>query len=127
MSELLFKDEVYALVGAAMEVYNELGPGFLEPVYQEAYEIELLSRNLPFTPQQELLVNYKGHILKKTYVADFVAYSKILIEIKALDRLSSREDSQLINYLKATGMQLGLLINFGYDNRLEWKRIVHTK
>ena len=127
MAELLFKDEVYALIGAAMEVYNKLGPGFLEAVYQEAYEIELLNRNLPVASQQELLIKYKGHILKKTYLADFVAFGMIIVEIKAMDKLTSREESQLINYLKATGMQLGLLINFGSDNSLEWKRIVLTK
>ena len=127
MAELLFKDKVYALIGAAMEVYDKLGPGFLEAVYQEAYEIELLNRNLQVVPQQELLIDYKGHILKKMYLADFVAFSKIIIEIKTMDKLTSREESQLINYLKATGMQLGLLINFGFDNGLEWKRIVLTK
>ena len=127
MAELLYKDEVYALVGAAMEVYNELGPGFLEPIYQEAYSIELSIRQIPIVPQQELKVVYKGRPLRKAYVADFVAFDKIIIEIKALDQLTSREEAQLINYLKATNMQVGLLINFGSEKNLEWKRIVHTK
>ena len=126
MTELLFKDEVYSLIGAAMEVYNELGAGFLEPVYQEAFEIELVTRNIPIVLQKELKIRYKEHLLKKTYVADLVAYGKIVIEIKALERLSSREESQLINYLKATDMRLGLLINFGAKNSLEWKRMVYT-
>lgn len=127
MVELLFKDEVYTLIGAAMDVYNELGSGFLEPVYQEAFELELLTRNIPIVPQKELTIKYKEQLLKKTYVADLVAYGEIIVEIKALERLSSREESQLINYLKATGMQLGLLINFGAKNGLEWKRMVNSK
>jgi len=127
MAELLFKDEVYMLIGAAMEVYNELGAGFLEPVYQEAFELELVARNIPITPQKELTIKYKEQLLRKTYIADLVAYGEIIVEIKALEKLSSREESQLLNYLKATGMQLGLLINFGAKNGLEWKRMVNTK
>ena len=127
MVELLFKDEVYTLIGAAMDVYNELGSGFLEPVYQEAFELELVTRNIPIIPQKELTIKYKDQLLKKTYVADLVAYGEIIVEIKALEKLSSREESQLINYLKATGMQLGLLINFGAKNSLEWKRMVNSK
>jgi GxxExxY protein len=123
-AELLYKDDVYSIVGAAMAVYNELGPGFLEPVYQEALGIEFLSRQISNHPQQELQISYKGHYLKKFYVADFVVDHKIIIEIKAMDRLTTREDAQVINYLKATGMQLGLLINFGSDKNLEWKRII---
>ncbi|RMF32695.1 MAG: GxxExxY protein [Chloroflexi bacterium] len=127
MPGLIYKDEVYALVGAAMEVYNTLGPGFLEPVYQEALEIELAERHIPFKPQQELRIAYKGRYLRKTYVADFVVFDKIIVEIKALNRLTSREEAQLLNYLKATGMQVGVLINFGAANRLEWKRMVLTR
>ena len=127
MPGLIYKEEVYALVGAAMEVYNTLGPGFLEPVYQEALEIELAERRIPFKPQQELRISYKGRRLRKTYIADFVVYDKIIVEIKALNRLTSREEAQLLNYLKATGMQVGVLINFGSANRLEWKRMVLTR
>ncbi len=127
MPGLIYKDEVYALVGAAMEVYNTLGPGFLEPVYQEALEIELAERRIPFKSQQELRISYKGRRLRKTYIADFVVYDKIIVEIKALNRLTSREEAQLLNYLKATGMQVGVLINFGSANRLEWKRMVLTR
>jgi len=126
MSNLLFKDEVYAIVGAAMEVHNELKDGFLEPVYQEAMEIELTKRAIPFSPQQEIPIKYKDQLLKKTYVADFVAFEKIIVEIKALDHLSGREEAQLLNYLKASGMELGLLINFG-ARKLEWKRMVRSK
>ena len=125
--DLLFKVEVYTLIGAAREVYNQLGPGFFEAVYRKAYETVLLNRNLQVTPQQELLIDYKRPVLKKVYLADFVAFGKVIIEIKAMDKLTPREESQLINYLKATRMQLGLLINFGFENSLEWKRIVLTK
>jgi GxxExxY protein len=126
MSELLFKDEVYAIIGAAMEVHNQLGVGFLEPVYQEAMEIELSSRSIPFMPQQEIQIHYKDRDLNKTYRADFLVFNEIIVEIKAIDGLSGHEESQLLNYLKATRLELGLLINFG-GNNLEWKRMVRTK
>ncbi len=127
MVELIAKDEVYAIVGAAMEVYNVLGPGFLEPVYQEALGIEFTDRGTPFEPQKELLIRYKGHCLKKSYIADFVVFGKIIVEIKAIDRLTSHDEAQLLNYLKATGMEVGVLINFGSADKLEWKRRVLTK
>ncbi len=126
MAELLFKDEVYAIIGAAMDVYNTLGPGFAEPVYQEAFGIEMADRHIPIKAQQELVILYKGKSLHKTYLTDFVAYEKIVIEIKALDQLGSREEAQLLNYLKATSSLLGLLINFGAIKDLEWKRMVFT-
>ncbi len=126
MPELLFKDEVYAIVGAAMEVYNTLGPGFLEAVYQEAFEIEMAERGIPFESQQELLVFYKGRQLRKTYLADIIAFGKIVVELKALDCLSSHEEAQLLNYLKATGLELGVLINFGAAGKLEWKRMIKS-
>ena len=124
---LLLKDEVYALVGAAMEVYNVLGPGFLEPVYQEALAIEFLERNIPFEAQKELHISYKGRELRKTYVADFVVFGKVIVEIKALERLTSREEAQLLNYLKATGVQVGVLVSFGAAGKLEWKRMILTE
>jgi GxxExxY protein len=126
MAELLFKNEVYAIVGAAMEVYNQLGPGFSEGIYQEALEIESDLRKLPNNPQQEIYFDYKGITLKQFFKPDFVYYDKIIVEIKALDRLTSREEAQLLNYLKATGMPLGVLINFGHENDLEWKRMAFT-
>jgi GxxExxY protein len=125
--ELLYKDEVYAIIGAAMDVYNNLGPGFLEAVYQEAMEIEIASRKIPALPEQKLYIEYKGTPLKKFYEADLICYKKIIVEIKAMDRLTSREESQILNYLKATGMKVGLLINFGAHNDLEWKRLVFTQ
>lgn len=126
MVELIYKEEVYAIIGAAMNVYNTLGPGFAEPVYQEAFWIKMVDRQIPVKAQQELIILYKGKPLQKTYFADFVAYEKIIIEIKALDQLGSREEAQLLNYLKATSSPLGLLVNFGSLNDLEWKRMVAT-
>ena len=127
MTDLLYKAEVYAIVGAAMDVYNDLGPGFLENVYQEAMEIETADRNIPAKAPQEIRIKYKGKLLKKFYVADLVCYDKIIVELKAMDKLTLREDGQVINYLKATGMKVGLLINFGHYPSLEWKRLVFTK
>ena len=123
MTELLCKEEVYAIIGAAMEVLNTLGAGFLEPVYQEALEIELTRRGIPFIAQRELSICYKEHLLKKGYIADLTVFDSIIVEIKALDKLTSREEAQLLNYLAATDYQVGLLINFG-SNKLEWKRMV---
>src|SRR5262245_55676144 len=127
MSELLYKKEVYAIVGAAMEVYNELGTGFLEPVYQEALEIELAERRIAFEAQKELRIRYKGRLLKKAYLSDVIAFGKIIVELKALDQLTSREESQVLNYLKATGLEVALLINFGADGKLEWRRLVKSR
>jgi GxxExxY protein len=126
MAELILKDEVYAIVGAAMEVHRNKGFGFAEPVYQECMEIELVMRDLPAIPQKEMPIFYKGRQLKKTYIADFVAYGKIIVELKALVRLTEREEAQVINYLKASGFEVAVLINFGSPS-LEWKRIVLTK
>lgn len=126
MNDLLFKDEVYAIIGAAMEVHRQTGCGFAEPVYQECMELELADRNILTEAQKEMKISYKGKLLKKTYLADFVADGKIIIELKALDKLTPREEAQLINYLKASGIEVGVLINFGAQS-LEWKRIVLTK
>jgi GxxExxY protein len=126
MTELIFKEEVYAIVGAAMEVHRNKGCGFAEPVYQECMEIELPERGIPSTPQKEMPIYYKGRKLKKTYIADFVAHERIIVELKALDKLTGREEAQVINYLKASGLEVGVLINFGAPS-LEWKRIVLTK
>lgn len=127
MTDLLYKGEVYAIVGAAMDVYNDLGPGFLENVYQEAMEIELDERKIPSRAIQEIHIEYKGKPLKKFYIADLICYDKIIVEIKAMNNLTLREEGQLINYLKATGIKVGLLINFGHYPSLEWKRLVFTK
>ncbi len=109
MNDLLFKDKVYKIVGAAMDVYNEQGVGFLEEVYQECLEIELGLRDIPFMAQKDLPLYYKGRLLKKKYRADFVCYDKIVVEIKALERLTTNEEAQVLNYLKATGLEVGVL------------------
>jgi len=127
MSELLLKDEVYALVGVAMEVYNELGNGFLEAVYQEAYEIELKERAILFDSQKPLPIYYKTRKLKKEYKADVVAFGKIIIELKSQESLTKNDEAQLLNYLNATKFQVGVLINFGSQNNLEWKRMILTR
>ena len=124
---LIFKDEVYAIVGAAMQVHSTLGAGFLEAVYQEALEIELANRSIPFKSQYEIAISYNGQQLHTHYIADFLIYNQIIVEIKAIQSLTAREESQTINYLKATGLPLGLLINFGSLNKLEWKRLANTK
>lgn len=126
MAELLFKNEAYAIIGAAMEAYNQLGPGFSEAIYQEALEFESDARNLPNNPQQDIYIEYKGTKLKQFFKPDFIYYEKIIVEIKAMDRLTSREEAQLLNYLKATGLPVGVLINFGADGNLEWKRMILT-
>jgi GxxExxY protein len=122
--ELLFKDEVYAVVGAAIEVHRELNCGFLESVYQEALEMELRDRQIKFTAQQPLRISYKGRLLEKNFVADLICFDCILVELKAMDRLSGKEEAQILNYLKATGLRVGLVINFGDPGRLDWKRFV---
>jgi GxxExxY protein len=123
--ELIFRDEVYAIVGAAMEVSNELGSGFLEAVYQEALQIELAERRIPSEAQVPIGISYKGRRLVKEYIPDFICYDQVIVEIKALKQLTTIEEAQLINYLKATGKPVGLLINFG-SPKLEWKRMAYT-
>ena len=125
VTELILKDEVYSIVGCAIEVHKELGFGFLEAVYQEAMELELTQRRIPFEAQLPLAISYKGQLLRKEYNADLICYGQIIVELKALERLSGREEAQLLNYLKATGYRVGLLINFGNSPKLEWKRFVN--
>jgi GxxExxY protein len=124
MAEVVYKEESYAIMGACFEVYNEMGCGFVEPVYQECLEIELPSRKIPFQPQVELLLNYKARTLQQRYRPDFICYDKIVLEIKAVSGLCDEHRAQVHNYLKATGMRLGLLVNFGRHPKLEYERIV---
>jgi len=124
MAELILKDEVFTVVGAAIGVHRELGHGFLEAVYQEAMEIELESRGIPFEAQKPLQIYYKGKLLAKEYFADIVCYGQIIVELKAGDRLSDKDRAQILNYLKATGLRVGLLVNFGSHGKLEWERLV---
>lgn len=117
--------ETYAIIGAAMEVHRVLGNGFLEAVYQEALAIEFDQRKIPFIREPALDVGYKGHILSCQYRADFICYQHVIIEIKALKQLSTHEQSQAINYLKAAGIERALLINFG-NTSLQHRRLVRT-
>lgn len=121
-STLLYKEEAYKIVGAAMEVYNQLGTGFLEAVYQEAFALEMEARSIPFHEQPVVPIMYKNHQLKHVYRPDYVAYDKIIVEIKAITFTSGPDEAQLIHYLRATGMRLGLLINFGCRDKLQWLR-----
>jgi GxxExxY protein len=124
MTEILYKVEVYKIIGAAIEVYNQLGNGFLEGVYQDALAIELALRSIPFKEQVPLEILYKKQPLRHHYVPDLILFDKIIVELKAISALGVIEEAQLINYLKATGLRLGLLINFGSANKLEWKRLI---
>jgi GxxExxY protein len=124
--ELILKDEVYQIVGAAMEVSNQLGCGFLEVVYQEALGIELDERRIPHVPQKRIAISYKGRELNKEYIADFLCHDQIVVEIKAIKAITGIEESQILNYLKATNLPLGLIVNFGTP-QLEWKRYANTK
>ncbi len=123
--ELIFKNEIFAVVGAAMEVSNEMGAGFLEAVYQEAMQIELAERKIPFEAQVPIWISYKEHRLMKMYVPDLVCYDQIIVEIKAVKKLTTIDEAQLINYLKATSKPVGLLLNFGAP-KLEWKRMAYS-
>ena len=111
--KIFFKDECYKVQGAIFEVYREMGCGFLEAVYQECLEKELARRNIPFVAQKKLKLAYKDEPLKQTYKPDLICYGKIIVELKAVRVIAPEHKAQVINYLKATGMKLGLLVNYG--------------
>ena len=116
---MIYKDEAYKVIGAAMKVHSTLGCGFLEQVYQEAFQIELEKQTIPFKREAPLSIEYDGIILNKQYIADFICYNKIIVELKAVKELDNIHEAQVFNYLKATGYKLGLLINFG-ETSLEY-------
>ena len=121
---ILFKEECYQIQGAVFDVYREMGCGFLEAVYQECLNRELTTRGIPFVAQPELALNYKGEPLKQTYKPDFICYEKIIVELKAVKEIAPEHKAQVINYLKATGMKLGLLVNFGHYPKAQVERII---
>ncbi|MBQ3655214.1 MAG: GxxExxY protein [Bacteroidales bacterium] len=119
---LKFKEQTDLILGACMEVHNELKNGFLEPVYQEALEREFQLQGIPYEREKKLNIYYKGELLKKEYFADFYCFDNIIVELKAVSRLESEHKAQVINYLKAINKEIGLLINFGKSS-LQWERI----
>ncbi|MBN2365879.1 MAG: GxxExxY protein [Calditrichaeota bacterium] len=121
---IIYPDESYKIMGACFNVYRKMGSGFLEPVYQECLEIEFTKQNIPFEKTKDLRLMYDGIPLKHRYQADFVCYNKIILELKAVSKLTPEHQSQVLNYLNATGYKLGILINFGRKLNLESKRIV---
>ena len=122
--KIVYKDEGYQIYGACMEVYKVLGNGFLEQVYQEALALELKAKGIDFIEQPVLNISYKGTVLKQEYKPDFICFGKIILEIKAVSKLTDEHRAQLHNYLKATDYKLGLLINFGHYPLIEKERIV---
>lgn len=127
MTQILEKDPItYEIIGAAIEVHRVMGHGFLEAVYQEALSIEFSLRKIPFQKEVDLPIYYKDKILSTSYRADFLCYDSVIVELKAISQLSGKEEAQIINYLKATGLETGLLLNFG-ANSLEYKRFVFTE
>lgn len=125
MSELLFEEESYKIIGICMEVHKKLGTGFLESVYQEVLQKEFVKKDIPFEQQKKLQLYYDQVPLKKYFIADFVCFDKIIIEIKSVSFMNDKAKQQVINYLKATNFKLGLLINFG-ESSLKWKRVINT-
>jgi len=124
MTEILYKDETYSIQGAVFDVYREMGCGFLETVYQECLEREFKLRGIPYEAQKELRLNYKGETLNQTYKPDFVCFGSIIAELKALKEIDDMHRAQVFIYLKATGIRLGLLINFGHYPKATIERII---
>lgn len=124
MTAIILKEESYAVMGACFEVYREKGCGFIEPVYQECLDIELRLQSIPFTASPKLPLSYKNQKLKKIFRPDFICFGLIIVEIKAVSALNDIHRAQVHNYLKATGFQLGLLVNFGTTPKIEYERIV---
>jgi GxxExxY protein len=125
-TEFLYEQESYVIRGACFEVYKEMGPGFLEAVYQECLAKEFARQNIPFVAQQQLSLQYKGELLLQTYVPDFICYGKIIVEIKGTREIAPEHKAQLLNYLKATGMKLGLLVNFGHYPQIQIERMARS-
>jgi len=124
---LLYEEEVYKIIGAAIEVHKEFGSGFLESVYEEAMILESQKRQIPHETQVKIPIYYKKQKLNKEFITDYIGFGKIIAEFKCIPKLTKIEEAQIINYLKATGIKVGLLINFGSHGRLEWRRFIKTE
>ncbi|WP_318261636.1 GxxExxY protein [Methanocorpusculum parvum] len=122
----LFFAEVRKIVGCAFRVYNSLGSGFLEAIYRDALMIEFRDTDIPAEMEKHLDVYYKGEKLPSTYKTDIICYGQIILELKAVTKLTDADSAQLLHYLKATGIKTGILFNFGKKGKLEWKRLVYT-
>jgi GxxExxY protein len=122
-NDIMYKEECYKIIGACMNVHKELGPGFLEAVYQESLTLEFLEQGIPFEKEKDIRIVYKGKTLDKCYKADFLCFDNIIVEVKALSEISNDHISQLLNYLKATKLRVGLLVNFG-SSSLVYKRLI---
>ncbi|MDR0870974.1 MAG: GxxExxY protein [Planctomycetaceae bacterium] len=127
MDEIIFKEECYAIQGAAFEVYREIGCGFAEQVYQECFAREMCAQHIPFESQKELRLQYKGEWIDKTYRADFVCYNTIIVEIKAVSDVAPEHKAQVLNYLRMSETRLGLLINFGHYPKATVDRILNSR
>jgi len=123
MNELLYKDESYKIIGSCMEVHKELGKGFSEIIYGDSLEIEFNKNNIIYSREKRFNISYKGEVLPHYYIADFIIDGKIILEIKAIENLTSAHVKQTLNYLAASKIRLGLLVNFG-ENSLMYKRII---
>jgi GxxExxY protein len=117
----------YDFTAAAFEVYNEMGQGFTEEIYQESLEDELADRGIPFTAQAEIPIFYKNRPIRKKLRPDLMVFADIVVELKAVSALAPEHEAQLLNYMKASREPVGYLVNFGNPSRLEWKRFVHTR
>lgn len=126
-SDYPLKDETYRLIGACFEVYNEKGCGFTEPIYQECLEIELRMQRIPFDAQKELSLTYKGQPLTKSLVPDFFCFEQVIMEIKAVSALTDEHRAQVLNYLNAANLGVGLLVNFGHFPKLEYERVINNR
>jgi GxxExxY protein len=127
MNAVIYPQESYAIIGACFEVYNEKGCGFLEPIYHECLELEFGMQKIPFVHEPPLPVSYKGVRLQHRYSPDFSCWDKIILELKACEKIVEDHIAQVLNYLNATGFALGLVVNFGHFPRLEYRRVARTR
>ena len=126
MSKLILEQETYRILGASFEVYKEKGCGFLEPVYQECLELEFGLQGIVFVPKPPVRLEYKGRPLQHAYQPDLICFSKVLVELKAASQIVDEHRAQVLNYLNATGVEVGLLVNFGHYPLLQYERIINT-